>query len=650
MTLYRQLLVLILALFVLMFAGVLIVKVNGTRAFLGDQLASHAQDTATSLGLSMSSYMDEEDTAMLQTMVDAVFDRGYYREITVSRLDGTIVVDRVLDVRIEGIPEWFIELLPLDTPRRSSALMSGWRQAGEVSVRSHPGYAYLELWQTYIRTLIWFGVVSLIIGVLGFVGLRVLLRPLKAVEKQAEAICAKQYPVQEQIPRTRELRSVVQAMNRMTAKVKAMFDEQSETAERLREQAYIDSVTSLGNRAYFQGELHNLLLSKDESGHGFLMLLELENLASFNDEFGYDAGDRLLQQFSAVLEEQAQVYDAPVVARIGGGNFALLLAACPASQAKKQAQLLLERLQQEYCEGRNLGDMTFIGIAGYSAATSPGELLSCADNALRKAQSSGDPRWSFFEEDEQPAAALSRSEWQDYLQRAFAQRTVQFHAQAVMAADGDHTLQHEILARLPYEGGLWTAGKFMPMVRELKLSQTMDEVVLDLLVPRIAGLASATLAVNLAPELLASREYLGRVLERIKPLQKKRSRVVLEFSERDALRNVDNLRWFSERVQELGQGIGIDHFGRSFSGFGYLQSLRPEYVKIDGAYVSGVAHDPDSRFFIGTLCAALHSIDIKVIAESVETDVQRSLLAGLKVDGVQGYAISKPVAFESVFS
>ncbi len=648
MTLYRQLLILILVLVVMAFAGTLAVKVNSTRAFLSEQLASHAQDTATSLGLSMTPHMGDEDLAMLNVMVDAVFDRGYYRRIKVVRADGTALVDRSIEVRIDGVPAWFVNLLPLETPARSGTLMAGWRQAGSVAVESHPGYAYLELWQTCTHMLAWFAVVFVGAGFLGFLGLRLLLRPLQAVEAQAEAICNRRYPVQNTIPRTRELRRVVEAMNRMVEKVRATFDEQARTAEKFREQAFVDPVTGLGNRAYLQGELHNLLLPDRDAASGSLALIELENLALFNDEFGYEAGDRLLCQFTDVLRERARESDPALVARIGGGSFALVLPGRGTARAGEEVEALLAGLQGEYFERRNLGDMTFVGVAGYRPGMASGELLSRADTALRAAQASGDPHWALFEPERGPEAGLSRSEWRERLEAAFANRDLVFHLQAVMSTDGAVTLHHEVLARLRQGDEIWPAGKFMPMVRELRLAAAMDGTVLERLLPRLPGLEGKTLAVNLSPELLASREDLEGIVERIRPLGDGASRLVFEFSERGALRHYDNLRWFAEKVQNRGQGIAIDHFGRSLQGFGYLHSLRPAYVKIDGAYVAGVTKDPDSRFFIGTLCSALHSIDIQVIAESVETGSQRAALADLRVDGVQGFAVAMPVPMEEV--
>ena len=136
MTLFRQLLIFTLILFFLLFSGTWIALIQGTRTFLSEQLASHAQDTATSFGLSITPHIGTEDYATIDTMMNAVFDRGYYKSIQVTDINGNVKVERHLNVAIEGVPEWFIKFVPLGSPSATSSLMAGWIQAGEVYVES----------------------------------------------------------------------------------------------------------------------------------------------------------------------------------------------------------------------------------------------------------------------------------------------------------------------------------------------------------------------------------------------------------------------------------------------------------------------------------------------------------------------------------
>ena len=169
---------LVVALVALLFFGTLLISVHNTRDYLESQLGSHAQDAATSLGLSATSHVAEEDKAMVTAMVNAMFHRGDYLSIRFEDLQGEVLIERVTEVNVEDVPDWFVGLLTLELPQGSATMMSGWRQVGRVMVVSHPGLAYQKLWQTTVQTTRLFLISALLVLLVGLVGLRVLLRPL----------------------------------------------------------------------------------------------------------------------------------------------------------------------------------------------------------------------------------------------------------------------------------------------------------------------------------------------------------------------------------------------------------------------------------------------------------------------------------------
>ena len=201
MTLYRQLLIFTLILCFILFIGVWAYKLQSTRTFLEHQLEAHAQDTATSLGLSLSPLVAQKDLAGIETMMNAIFDRGYYKQITFSDVHGELVSKRLASMEIEQVPNWFINALPITTPGGESLVMAGWKRAGSIYVESHPGYAYQTLWQTFVRVVIYFLLTGCIVFFIGGLILKHLLKPLRRVQDQAEAICRKEYEIQEQIPK-----------------------------------------------------------------------------------------------------------------------------------------------------------------------------------------------------------------------------------------------------------------------------------------------------------------------------------------------------------------------------------------------------------------------------------------------------------------
>jgi len=259
MTLSRQLITLIFVTFVLIFSGTFWISVENTRSYLMLQLATQTQNAADSLGLSLVPYMQKKDIAAMDTMVNAMFDSGYYKSLKLTNMAGDMLIERENTSRQEGVPQWFINQLRLETPTADSIITTGWTQAGRLQLTAHPGFAYKKLWQTTVDMLQWslLAFFASLIAVLLI--LRAILRPLDAVEQQALAISEREFPVLENIPRTRELRRVVLAMNKMSAKVEGFISKLTERAELLRQEAHYDALTGLINRRGFLAQLNNII-------------------------------------------------------------------------------------------------------------------------------------------------------------------------------------------------------------------------------------------------------------------------------------------------------------------------------------------------------------------------------------------------------
>jgi diguanylate cyclase (GGDEF)-like protein len=645
LTLYKQLYLALGLLFVLIFLGTFGISLNSTRAYLTQQLASSAEDTATSLGLSLSTHLAGKDVATVQSMVDAVFDRGYYRLIRVDDTAGKSVYERVSTPRIDGVPAWFIRLIPLETPTAEAGVMSGWNQAGTLRVASHPGYAYAELWRGARGNLLWFLICMALSALAGTLLLRLILKPLRAVEHQARAICQHRYPVQETLPKTRELRRVVQAMNRMSTRVGQMFAEQATLTEQLRNDVYIDPVTGLGNRQRFNTQMNHLMQSPDEFSSGTLLLLQLRDFKGYNDRHGYPAGDALLRQTAELLQE-ALGDQARLVCRLSGADFAALTQADDAEEAGMLADRVLDQLQR-LSPGGGMSDAGHVGLAACRCGQPLGEVMANADLALRQAQQDGPnqfryrARASTGEEPQEQGA----SQWRERLQRYLDEDALLLHLQPV--ADARQTgawLSREVLLRArEADGSLTPAGAFMSMAERTGLAQALDRRVIEL-VDRLlsqSGQTLAPLAINLTPDAVNDADFviwLGDFLRQrgIGP------QLIFEVSEYGVVRHLEPAQRLERMLREHGSGLAIDRFGSRFSSFTYLRDLPVRYVKLDGSYTRSLNATRETPIFVRALVNMAHELDIQLIAESVETEAEAQALTAMNVDGLQGYFLGRP--------
>ncbi|MBT5228962.1 MAG: EAL domain-containing protein [Methylococcales bacterium] len=647
MTLYRQLTISVSLLLVVMLIGTLAVNIHTTRTFLQGQLSSHAQDTATSLGLSLSQYSVEEDVPIMTSMVDAIFDRGYYEQISLTKVDGSPFIEKNSTIVVDTVPQWVINSVAFEAPSASAKVMSGWTEMGTVTVTSHAGYAYQEFWQTAVRLAVWFllgAVVSL--AILGL-GVKVLFRPLQQVKSQADAVANKTYELQTNIPATKELKSVVLAMNQMTTKVQSHFLEQANFSERMREMAYQDATTGLGNRRYFISQLENRITQMEPGEHGVLILIQLVGLQTINDTEGFEAGDAYIKGAADLLVGFVSKECDSLTARLAGADFAVYL-------RQDEGLSILERveeLSQLFCELHQQGytpnvDVSHIGSCGIKADSSVATILSEADLALRVAQGKGHNQWHIHSQagSELTQDLNGRQAWGQFIREIIATESVLLHAQNVVKHPGEGVIHQEILVRiLDKDNQVWPAGVVLPMAEQFKLVCDIDQIIIKKLIVYLnANPGTDTFAVNLCTQALSEDRFVAWLNETLQANSAAASRMIFEFSEFGAVRQLDALKAFSANLRRLGCGFGLDHFGQAFTSFGYLNSLKPDYVKIDGGYIAHMVDCRDDQFFVESLCHVAHSLDIVAIAERVETEEQAKLLSILGVDAIQGYLVHKP--------
>lgn len=644
MSLSRQLAALLVLLFSLMFVGTFLISLKSNRDYLNAQLTSHAQDTATSLGLSLSPYIAQGDKAMLQTMVDAIYDRGYYRLIRLENPQGQLLYERNDPLTVERVPPWFVRLFPLEAPTAATELSSGWIQAGTLQVSSHPGYAHAELWRSSTTLLSWFLACAVLSFLFGLLLLRRLLNPLRAMEQQADAICRGEFPIQATLPWSRELRQAVMAMNRMTSRVGRLFTEQSANTEQLQRQVYIDPVTELGNRRHLQAGLSHLLASPEEFQDTCLLLLQIRDLKAFNDRYGLTAGDNLLKHTATRLREICAP-QLPHIYRLGGGDFTVLVNGYSLHDAEQLAQEILASLGDTLMHdpGGHI-DCAHIGIGRCVQGETAGEALARADQALRIAQQQGPNRCHLIQTPQNPVAPRGAMQWRERLERHLIEETLVAHYQPVQSARSDQVLlHHELLLRArETDGTLTTAAIFLPMAERVGLASEIDQRAIRLATQHLAE-SPRNLAVNLSPSALRNHTFIDWLIDFLNK-SGAGQRLTFELPEYTLLRHVEAAFHLAKRLRDVGSDLAIDHFGRGLASFAYLKSLKPRYLKIDGSFTRGIHQDKDHEFFVRALTMTAHEIDIRIIAESVETEQERTTLEQINVDGLQGYLIGHPLA------
>jgi len=645
MTLFRQLIVGVSVLFFALLAGVEAIYLVNARVQLQEQLGSQAQDAATSLALRLATLGNLEDRALIETLLNPVFDRGYFQEIRVLSADGETVMRKVLSPAQGAVPEWFTRLFPIGAPGAQSLVSSGWRELGRIVVVSQPHFAYAQLWNAGLQTIAWLLIVyvAAIAAVSAF--LAMLLRPLREIEHAAIAIGERNFRRIDFAPRARELARVVGAMNDMSGRIRQMIEEESARAEALRREAFVDPVTSLYNRRGFRRQLQSLIKSKGDVYSGALALVEIGNFGDFNAAVGYQRGDEVLASLAGALARACEGH-AAVFGRLGGASFSF--AAINIGSAELQnlvagvCRQLGVALAEQGAEARlhyHCGATRYDGTLPEFSA-----LMSSADQALLRAREKGDNRHEIEVFD--PALAEGSHAWRTRIEQALDQGRFALFAQNALNLPGRTAAHSEVTVRmLAEQGEPIPAAQFLPMAARHGLVARLDCVVVEKLLDYLSRAAAALpmMALNISARTIADPQAVGRILGLLDARKNIAGRLVFEMTEFGAMQEWALTQRFSAEVRRRGARFALDNFGMLQESLMMVNALRPHYIKLSSGYSRELAGNADCRFLVASIIKIARALDIAIFAQAVEDEALVPLLLELGFSGYQGYATEMPV-------
>ncbi|VAW47734.1 GGDEF and EAL domain proteins [hydrothermal vent metagenome] len=643
MSLNKQMVLFIVSLLMILLIGTFGLNLSNTKNFLQEQLRSHAQDTATSLGLSLSSIQDPNDLPSMETMINAVFDRGYYRNITLINTEGELLYQRENTQKMDEVPDFFIHSIKLSAPKAESLIQSGWIPVGTLTVTSHTGYAYVELWKSALTILTWFTLSAFLAIILIIYALKIMLSPLKKMEEQAQAIVKKEYLIQEKLPKTTEFREVVSAMNAMVSKLKMIFERDANTAEKLQKMAFQDSVTGLHNRRHFEMLLDSLLDSTEDSAPGTICLLRIKNLKALNEHYGYITGDKLIKSLAEVM--QSNLYHRnSIFARLNGTELVAVLPNTDPEQIKPQAIIIAESiatiLKQLSVEASQIS--VSIAYICYEPGQTRSTLLAHLDFAISQADQLGHNQVYFYKTEK--SNQVSHLVWDKKLDQAFFEERFLLFQQN--AYDHNHNVHdQEVLIRLmDFDGIVRSAGYFMPAIEQLNRIEEIDKLVIQKVLQFLQHPSNHPIAVNLSKSVLENSLFKKWLINTLTTSKSHISSLSFELTERLILEEKGTTWPLIEELKQLNVGFGIDHFGSALINVNYLQKLRPNYIKLDPSFSKIITTDEQTKNYVASLCELANGLDINVIAMAIENQEQQKSFADLGIEFFQGYYYGAPSA------
>lgn len=441
---------------------------------------------------------------------------------------------------------------------------------------------------------------------------------------------------------------------RMQARTSILASSLAEANRELAQLALHDNLTRLPNRILLEDRLEQAINKANREQRQFaLMFMDLDGFKAVNDAFGHHIGDSLLVGVTERMSEQMTGYF--TLARLGGDEFVLLVEIDDPNDAAAIADKLVKAVDRPFDISRyELVVSLSLGIAVYPGdGVDERELMFNADAAMYHTKNNGRNGYTFF----QPSMniqAQSQLQLNNDLWQALDHDELRLFYQPKYCAPSGPILGFEALLRWQHpQRGLLSPDKFLPMAEKTGMIVNIGNWVIyeacrQLRQWHLQGHPHWSVAVNLSALQFEQSNLVKTVVDALEKHQIPAELLTLEVTETTAMRDPDESVRILTELTQLGVKASIDDFGTGYSSLLYLKRLPASELKIDRAFVNELQHHTEDATIVSAIVALAQSLQLKVVAEGVETAEQQAFLTSLGCNTLQGYLLGKPVPPERV--
>lgn len=440
-----------------------------------------------------------------------------------------------------------------------------------------------------------------------------------------------------------------------TAELRKEIIERQRAEEKVNRMAYYDSLTNLPNPALFKDRLtHELSKAVGDRKMSAIIFLDLDRFKSMGDTLGYNVGDEILCDFAGRLTGCIRKTD--TAAYFGGSEFALLANEMDgAEDCAKIIQQIKDCLLNPFDQAGS--ELYFTASFGISIAPNDGgdteTLLKNASTALQRARQKGDNNYQFYKADMHERALKSLS-LENSLRRGLERKEFVLHYQPQICSETKKLTGIEALVRWRHpELGLVSPLEFIPIAEATGLIVPLGEWILKTACEQNAawqraGFPPLRVAVNFSLRQF-QQDNLIETISRILTVAKLEPQYLeIELTESMLMENVEMTVEKLQKLRNIGIKISIDDFGSGYSSLSYLKNLTIDTLKIDRTFVTDIAAGSNDAAIVKTIIALAQNLNLRTIAEGVETEEQSTILTAFGCNEMQGYLFSKPLSADAL--
>lgn len=412
---------------------------------------------------------------------------------------------------------------------------------------------------------------------------------------------------------------------------------------------YYDHLTKLANRTLLMKRLNEQLdLLKCESVEGAVFYIDLDNFKNINDTMGHSYGDKLLIHLAYKLREFVDKKD--TICRLGGDEFILLCTSIKEADVEIYAKKLLNLFNENLViDNRQMYISASMGVTFYPKdGTDSNTILKNADAAMYKAKELGKNRFFVFD----PKIYLNlkrKTTIERILRNAIKNNELSIFYQPQYDPRTNEIFGFEALLRLNSRKlGFISPAEFIPIAEECGYITELGKWVINESCMQVVkwlneGYKFKSISINISSVDLQQADFLENIKEILRNTSIDNNIVELEITETVLMQSFDSSINILQKLMDIGVRIALDDFGTGYSSLSYLRRIPISTLKIDKSFIDNIIYDKKEESIINSIIKMAHSMDLKVVAEGVETKEQLETLNEKKCDYIQGYYFSKPL-------
>lgn len=440
--------------------------------------------------------------------------------------------------------------------------------------------------------------------------------------------------------------SIFPSIVRLNAYLRKKQQEIEQSALSIKQKAFKDSVTALGNRNLFV-EYYEDHVESAENQFGSLIMVRCSELQLINQTRGYYHGDEYIKEVAQLLLKSTGTYAGATCYRLNSSDFAVLLPNIPLKEAERFGQDLQSKFT-EYQRSAELSSVGNSGIVSYSSAKPLGELLSQVDTALSLAQSKQTNAWHVLKDSDlmdNVSANFGNQNWREVIDDVLNNSRVQLLIQTIMPTNRSAKVYSEILARFKTaEDQILPTASFLAMAEKLEQIYHVDKMIVEAALTSIKtmNLGGQFFGINITARSAHDEQFMIWLERRLLKDSNISTKLIFEISEFGLQQNIKASKRFIDMIHRVGARITVERFGVGLTSFKFFRDLKPDFIKMDASYTRGLEEDKNNQYFMRLIVDLAHRIGVTVLAEGVESQEEKYIIEQLCLDGAQGYYIERP--------